>query len=176
MDVQVFRAINIGWSNPVFNILFAALSYSGLGVAAAFAAILLVWQKSTRIYAFAIGLSAFIGGTAIAQSLKSMIPRDRPSRQTYAIVQEKIYYSSFPSGHTSTAFAIATAVAILAFRNDKRPLGILMFIWALGVGISRIYRGVHWPTDVAGGACAGVLGGCLAILIIDGIAKLKKKA
>lgn len=171
MDVQIFRAINLGWRNPAFDLLFGGLSYSGLGVAAAIVALLLLIKKETRIFGVAIGVSAIMGGTVIAQTMKSKIPRDRPSNLTFAHVQESIYHSSFPSGHTATAFAIATAIAILFVRRGKPAYAVLSYVWALGVGLSRIYRGVHWPTDVFGGALAGIVGGCLTILIIDAIVK-----
>lgn len=174
MDVQIFRAINLGWRNPAFDILFEILSYSGLGAAAALVAILLLFKKEARPFGAAIAISAIMGGTVIAQTMKSRIPRDRPSNLTFAHVQEAIYHSSFPSGHTATAFAIATAIAILFMRRKKPGFAVLSFLWALGVGLSRIYRGVHWPTDVFGGALAGIVGGCLTILIMDAIAKQGK--
>lgn len=171
MDLQIFRSINLGWRSPFADGLFGFFSYSGLGAAAAIVAIVLLFKRETRIYAFAIGLAAFMGGTVIAQTLKTLIPRDRPSNLSFAVVQEKILHSSFPSGHTSTAFAVATAIAILATRQQKWWIAIGGYVWAFGVGLSRIYRGVHWPTDVMGGALAGILGGCLTILIIDGIVR-----
>jgi len=53
---------------------------------------------------------------------------------------------SFPSGHTSASFAIATTIAF----NMPR-LSIVAFILAFAIGISRIYLGVHYPTDVMAG-------------------------
>jgi len=175
MDLQIFRAINLGWQSPFCDYVFGLLSFTGLGSFSALVAILLVFRKQTRIYAFSIGLAAFMGGTVLAQSFKSFIPRDRPSNLTFAIVQEQIYKSSFPSGHTATAFAVATAISILALRKERWGIVLMAAIWATGVGLSRIYRGVHWPTDVFGGALAGILGGCLTILIIDAVIKQRTK-
>ena len=174
MDLNLFRSINLGWHNHFCDYLFALLTYSGLGAAAAIVALILVCKKGTRLYAFAIGLSAFLGGTMIAQTFKTLIPRERPSNLSFAIVQEPILHSSFPSGHTATAFAIATALAIYALRQGRWGLVALSYLWALGVGISRVYRGVHWPSDVLGGALGGIVGGCLAILILDAIVKQPK--
>ncbi|MFA5892061.1 MAG: phosphatase PAP2 family protein [Actinomycetota bacterium] len=58
--------------------------------------------------------------------------------------------SSFPSGHTASAVAFATAVG-MEFPRTAAPLGIL----AAGVGVSRAYTGVHYPSDVAVGAAIG---------------------
>lgn len=173
MDVETFRAINLGWRNPICDTLFAALSYSALGEAVAIVAIVLVCSKSRRPLGLLIAFTAILGGTIFAQSFKTLLPRDRPSNQTYAIVQEPHKKSSFPSGHTATAFSVATALGILAGRKRKWLLVDGAYLWAVGVGLSRIYRGVHWPTDVAGGALLGITAGCLAIILFDALTRVQ---
>ena len=59
---------------------------------------------------------------------------------------------SFPSGHTAASFSIATTIAL----NMPR-LAIFVFVIAIIVGISRVYLGVHYPTDVAAGIILGTL-------------------
>ncbi|MGE0082260.1 MAG: lysylphosphatidylglycerol synthase domain-containing protein [Thiohalomonadaceae bacterium] len=66
---------------------------------------------------------------------------------------------SFPSGHTTAAF---TLVALLCLQADiGRGIKLALIAWASLVGISRIVVGVHWPTDVLGGAAIGW--GCAAV-------------
>ncbi len=60
---------------------------------------------------------------------------------------------SFPSGHTTTAFAVASVLAY-GYR-DKPWIGITSYSMATLVGISRIHDGKHWPTDVIAGAALG---------------------
>jgi undecaprenyl-diphosphatase len=62
------------------------------------------------------------------------------------------YSTSFPSGHTSLAFAIA----IILFLKNKKT-GALALITALFIGLGRILMGVHWPFDVLGGIGVGIL-------------------
>ena len=167
MDLELFRSINLGWRNPFLDVLFAALSYSGLGQTVAIVAILLAIKPKTRPVAVAIGLGAIIGGTILGGGVKNLIPRDRPSNLTFAITQEAHKKSSFPSSHTSCAFGVAVSAGVFAARRRKWGAVTGLYVWATGVGISRIYRGVHYPSDVLGGALLGIVGGCAAVLIVD---------
>ncbi len=80
---------------------------------------------------------------------------------------------SFPSGHTSSSFAFATAVAA----NNKK-LGVAAYVLAALIGFSRIYLGVHYFTDVLAGAVLGVVYGIVGVLIVKAIVKaiVKKNA
>lgn len=63
-------------------------------------------------------------------------------------------YNSFPSGHTSTAFAVAFILTFY-FRNDKK--GVIFIVLAMLVGLSRIYLQQHFAEDVIGGAFIGLI-------------------
>lgn len=77
---------------------------------------------------------------------------------------------SFPSGHTSSSFAAATAV----FSVNKK-WGIPAYVFAAIVGFSRIYLGVHYCTDVLAGAVLGVVYGIIGVLVVSLIIKALKK-
>lgn len=90
---------------------------------------------------------------SIVYSLKAILSRERPYKilehlNTFGI-EMKDY--SFPSGHSAASFSIATTIAL---NNPK--LAIYIFFIATIIGISRIYLGVHYPTDVAAGVILGV--------------------
>lgn len=90
------------------------------------------------------------GLTALA--IKLVTPRFRPGFPGDGVVvahDEQIFLSSFPSGHTVIAFAVAFTL-LLSFPGEKRRVvgGIALALASL-VGLSRVYRGVHWPTDIA---------------------------
>jgi undecaprenyl-diphosphatase len=103
--------------------------------------------------AAARGLSA-LGVTSITSNLavKHLVPRHRPERLIVTATREARMpaSSSFPSGHTASAFASATAVTA-----DVPLLSVPLFALATVVGYSRVHTGVHDPTDVVAG---GILG------------------
>lgn len=174
-DLQTFRAINGGLRSPLADAVYFLFSYLGLGQVQ----ILLIlgypgyraWREGTRDWgarlrmpeyrvATLIGLVVF-SGTVLAQGCKRLMDRDRPSQLMEAIRQEEHRFNSFPSGHTTTSFALGFYFLLLTWDKPNARLGWLALFLALMVGISRIYRGVHWPTDVLGGACAGLASAAL---------------
>jgi membrane-associated phospholipid phosphatase len=96
----------------------------------------------------------------LTNGLKHLVGRPRPrlvhSGGWLWIPSMEAGLDSFPSGHTTASFAIATVLA------KRFPAGSLLFFGAAGfVGLSRVLRGSHFATDVAGGILFGVLAGSL---------------
>jgi len=164
-DMETFRTINVGWRSEILNPFFWALSYTGLGyMQVLFCFALYRWKSTRRFIVPGLATIAFTG-LLFAQVIKKIVHRDRPSNLKIAIVQENFHADSFVSGHTTTAFALATMIALMTMGTKRSWVGGVSFLWAFGVGISRVYRGVHWPTDTLAGACAGVLGSSILYLI-----------
>ncbi|MCX7924837.1 MAG: phosphatase PAP2 family protein [Fimbriimonadales bacterium] len=118
---------------------------------------------------FLPALLAFVGSGLTAQIIKRMVPRLRPSNLPDAIVapDERIFHNSFPSGHTTTAFALAFWVFLLTQGTRYRFWGYGALVLAGLVGLSRIYRGVHYPSDVLAGAAIGMLWGAIAYFTLN---------
>jgi membrane-associated phospholipid phosphatase len=81
------------------------------------------------------------------------------------IIGERLELVSMPSGHTLTAFAVASAV-YFALGAQQRWRHSWLFVLAGSAGLSRIAVGAHWPGDVAVGACLGLLAGLLGYRLL----------
>ncbi|HSI39712.1 MAG TPA: phosphatase PAP2 family protein [Xanthobacteraceae bacterium] len=115
---------------------------------------------------------ATAGGTALSSVLKLGFDRPRPDLVAHLV---DVHTLSFPSGHAMlSAVTYLTLGALLARAQPRRRLKVYLLTVAVLltvlIGLSRIYLGVHWPTDVLAGWCAGsawALGCWLAALALQ---------
>ncbi|WP_445529173.1 phosphatase PAP2 family protein [Streptomyces cyslabdanicus] len=116
-----------------------------------------------RAAAAALGLGCLLAGQAVRYGVMELVARPRPPRQDWAAHASGW---SFPSGHTATS-ALTAGLVILAVtaRAPRRRTAVRLVVgcWGALVGLTRVYLGVHWFTDVVGGwlFAAGWLGVCL---------------
>jgi undecaprenyl-diphosphatase len=102
-------------------------------------------------------LASVGGGTALSSALKLLFERDRPDLVPHAV---SVYTASFPSGHAMLAAVTYLTLGALLIRVQRRRrvkaylLAVALTLTVL-VGASRVYLGVHWPTDVLAGWCVG---------------------
>ena len=156
------RVINQGWNSDFLNSIFWFFTCFGLGWVQVLLILPLLLKPVLRITAWG-GLIGFASSGILVQIVKRIAPRLRPGNwpETIQMPDEQLRASSFASGHTATAFGIATAITLLLPLESRLKAGLFLYSVALMVGLSRIYRGVHWPTDVLGGAMLGIACGCL---------------
>jgi undecaprenyl-diphosphatase len=155
-DDPILRFVH-GMASAGFDrvfLLFSALGYEW-GVVPADVALVLVLalRRRAREGLFA-GLA--LGGSALLNlATKQLFARDRPSLWD-SIAPESTY--SFPSGHAMGSMTLAWVCVLLAWRTPWRlPVTALAMGFTLLVGLSRIYLGVHFPSDIlAGWAAASV--------------------
>ncbi len=115
--------------------------------------------------------------------LKPLVARTRP----YEVVEglsriiEKQSDRSFPSGHTANSMAVGVSLWLISRKqellgDDKlyfpKPAGWIVLIWSVLIGLSRLYVGVHYPTDVIGGAIIAIVD---TLLVFNGYQLIRKK-
>ncbi|MBI1290915.1 phosphatase PAP2 family protein [bacterium] len=162
LDRTVFRAINGNWSGGVLDPLFAFVTDAGnLTIPVAILAIIAAVRGSARtryallLVLLAMGLTDLIGG-----ALKELFERPRPYwtledvRQIAGGPSFRSKSGSFPSNHAANNFAMAT---MLTLCFPRLVVAIPAFLLAGLVALSRVYVGVHYPSDVLGGALIGAV-------------------
>jgi len=101
--------------------------------------------------------TAFVGTLVLNEALKAFFARPRPALDW----AESVSGLSFPSGHAMNSFVVYVVLGLLILRWRGARVGVaaltLALVVATLVGISRIYLGVHWATDVTAGAVAGAI-------------------
>jgi membrane-associated phospholipid phosphatase len=111
----------------------------------------------------------------LSEAMKISINRQRPA-QKYPLeifpYRKNINGQSFPSGHTSLAFASAASLSI---QYKKWYVTVPAYLWATSVAYSRVYLGVHYPSDVLAGAAVGIGSAYLSHWLGKKIFAVKKK-
>lgn len=162
------------WANPTLDRYMTALTWLAQGeitipILIAIGGILVYRNEAVAALVLAIGLS---GSWLLNGIFKSLFRRKRPD--LWASSRRPMDYS-YPSGHAMSAISFYGLLAANLAHGLSIPLGITATLAAgltLGVGFSRVYLGMHWPTDVLSGWVAGGiwLGACLYGLVqIGGI-------
>ena len=121
---------------------------------------LLLMIPRTRRWGAALAAALCLDAIICNILLKPMVCRIRPCdvNQTVQLLIARPADYSFPSGHTGAAFAVASVM----FIGMPKQIGIPALLVATLIGFSRIYLGVHFPTDVLGGVIVGCLTGFVA--------------
>ena len=149
--------------------LWAWLTFlgNGWGVFAIAFPLLLLAPRALSAGIFAGAISAIV-----STALKNYFDLPRPAGVlvdgSFYRLGEPLLHKAFPSGHTLTAFAVATALYFSCDKDKRKPM-LLLFVIASLVGLSRNAVGAHWLTDVLGGAGFGIWCGMLGALIANQI-------
>ncbi|MEU8758707.1 phosphatase PAP2 family protein [Streptomyces sp. NPDC048659] len=140
--------------------LSGAADHSKISFAVAGALVLAGGRARTAAWA---GLGAVAVASASANLLgKRLVRRPRPDREAARVTVDRHVpmpsSASFPSGHTASAVAFATAVGV-----SLPPAAVPLSLLASAVGYSRVHTGVHYPGDVAGGAVLGLASAAVSL-------------
>ena len=161
--------------NPVLNRMMIFITSLGDGgIIWIVATLVLLIPKKTRKVGL-MSAAALLGSLIINNHIiKNLVQRPRPF-VTFTDIQILIPTPSefsFPSGHTASSFAAAAVF----YRFLPKQLGIPAVVLAGLIGFSRLYVGVHYPTDVLAGMLMGVLLSYMAEFVVNFCGKKLKNA
>ncbi len=172
-EVNTLRRINPDNPNStVWTSLSSTSKYISVGVPVGYFVAGLIHDNKQLKQKAAYTAAAILLNTATTTLLKNVVKRDRPYNTFRGIFPDKIESDfAFPSGHTSSAFATATSLAIT---TKKWYIAVPALAWSAGVGYSRIYLGQHYPSDVIMGALVGSSSALICHWASKQLAKRKK--
>ena len=162
IDRTIFYFINHALSNPFFDFIMPVVSAIGDGPLLFAASFILLFSKKRELKI--LGLIIMSGLTInyyIVSGLKTLVARPRPFLvlpDVLLLAAEKSM--SFPSNHAATAFMAATALTAYF-----KKYAVILYLFALAIAVSRVYMGVHYPSDIAAGAVIGIAIGYILVRV-----------
>ncbi|WP_373217803.1 phosphatase PAP2 family protein [Ruminococcus sp. 5_1_39BFAA] len=174
IDTSVLLFIQEYIRNEAFHGFWRGITFLGeVGWFWVALALVLMIPRQTRRVGFTALLAVGIGALMTNVCLKNLFARPRPYDACAAIIPlvEKLSDYSFPSGHTCASFASA----FIYWRMLPKKFGIAAMILAVLITFSRLYLGVHYPTDVLGGFFVGLAASILAFALVNRYWKTKEK-
>lgn len=174
-DVLLFRTLNDTIAHPWLDAFMSAVTDAGRGpwILLGITAVIVVWARSKdRWLALPLWAAVIAADFACGRLLKPFFGRPRPMwlLENVRLPVDDAYggFFSFPSGHATNCFAAAVFLC-LAF--PKRWVRATALTAASVVGVSRVYVGVHFPSDVIAGAAFGGGMGAAAYFLWRGAAR-----
>ena len=158
LDTQLFYLLNnlAGQSSLLDGVIIFLASYLAYILIIVFLAFVFFSQYQRREklqILFVAGVSTLIARFGIAELIRLFYQRPRPF-SALDNVQQLLTSNewSFPSGHATFFFALSTAVYLY-----NKKLGVWFFVATILITISRVVAGIHYPSDIIGGAVIGIV-------------------
>ena len=160
VDKAIFYLINHALSNPLFNSIMPVISAIGDGPLLFAASFILLFSKKRELRI--LGLILLSGLTVsyyIVSGLKVLVARPRP----FIVLPDVLLLAadksmSFPSNHAAAAFMAATVLTAYF-----KKYAAIFYLFAATIAVSRVYMGVHYPSDILAGAAIGILTGYVLV-------------
>lgn len=174
LDIEVLRELSVGHSKNEIHFMHK-ISQTSAPISLSTPVLLIlggmISHDKTLVHKGVYVWETITISSAITLAMKYAINRQRPFNKESSIPKNCDGGGpSFPSGHTSFAFATATS---LSFAFPKWYVIIPSYLWAGTIGYSRMYLGVHYPSDVLAGAIVGTLSGFLSYKLHNLVFKKK---
>ena len=143
------------------------------GIACILIVAVFIYFKNLRKVGILMGISLILEFILTNLIIKNWVARIRPYEviDGLTLIVSKAHDFSFPSGHTGSAFALAVVI----FMVMERKYGIIALALASLMGFSRLYVGIHYPSDVLGGIVLGVITSIIAVKCFPDSSMLMQK-
>mgnify|MGYP002623664099 CR=1 FL=1 len=161
IDLYLFKLINFDSSHSVLDVLLPYLTnlhnmpFFRYGLGPLFIAVWIFFQRKRALRVlFAVAITLAVSDSFNYRILKPLIGRERPNQQLQTDSILRVYgpkSGSFPSNHAASGFAVAYTL-----QWYYPGLRWIFFSLATVVALSRVYAGVHFPSDILGGALIGL--------------------
>lgn len=148
--------------NSILNALLIPFTLSNnTGIICILLVAIFIYFKNFRKVGILMGISLILEFVLTNLIIKNWVARIRPYEviDGLTLLVGKAHDYSFPSGHTGSAFALAVVI----FMVMERKYGIIALALASLMGFSRLYVGIHYPSDVLGGIILGVITSIIAV-------------
>lgn len=170
MEAEILLWIQEYLRTPVLNSFMRGITHLGdFGLFWILMAIVLLLYPKTRKSGVLVMAGMLISFLLNNLLLKNLVGRTRPYEviDGLELLVEKAVDLSFPSGHSATSFVAATVIAGLL----PKRYGVSALVLAALISFSRLYIGIHYPTDVLFGVFSGIV---IGLVLVQGNAFLQK--
>lgn len=177
--ITIHKNINSIVGNPIIDAFFKYITHAGDGfVAIIIAIVVILYNVRKGIYVL---ITYLVSGTTTTLLKKYVYDVDRPhsvfgfylpnEKITYVEGVDMLGFNSFPSGHSTSAFAIFTSLALI---TNNKILKFIFFLFAFLSAFSRTYLSQHWLVDITIGSIIGTTAALLFYFIFIHLSTLQK--
>ena len=166
-ECRLFEKVNRHFEKKLLNFFFRHITNFGGATFTIIAVLLLMFLSADRVRITAMSSALALGLSHIpVHIVKKMFPRKRPymTLEKTNVHDNPLQDHSFPSGHTTAICSV-----IIPFIIFIPTLSFILIPLGVCVGISRIYLGLHYPSDVLAGAILGSCMGCFCYYVLVGM-------
>ncbi|TGA97020.1 phosphatase PAP2 family protein [Sporolactobacillus shoreae] len=159
IECQISKGINRYFEKRALNVYFRTITNIGGAVAEILAVLFLLAFSHGRLHQTAVACAVSLTiSHMIVQVLKKVFPRVRPylALEGIKVPEHPLADHSFPSGHSTAVFSVV--IPLIMYHPF---LGIFLMPLALSVAVSRIFLGLHYPSDVLAGIFLGTVTGMI---------------